>query len=152
MPEEMRGGNLLGSKETAVSYASFGNHIMRARLLCLVGVGMSPLLFAALAGQSVAQSHSAPFALAAPDPGEHQAMVFEGYAVFGSDGRRIGRVSKINRSNGRLSSIEVESRRCLGFFRKTYTVPSTVIRSGGTIIELSLTRDEVELFKRVDRL
>jgi hypothetical protein len=142
----------LGGNEIAVSDASFGKQIMRARILCLMGVGMSPLLFAALASQSIAQSHSAPLALAAPAPAENRTIVLEGRAVFGSDGHRIGRVSKINWSNGKLSSIEVDSKHCLGFFRRTYLVPSTVIKQGGLIIELSITMEEVEALGRVDRL
>jgi hypothetical protein len=125
---------------------------MRARLFCLVGAGVSFLLFAALASQSIAQSHSAPLALAAPTPAENRIIVVEGRAVFGSDGRQIGRVSKIKRSNGRLSWIEVESRSCLGFFRKTYTVPGDVIRSSGARIELSLASDEIYQLKMVNRL
>jgi sporulation protein YlmC with PRC-barrel domain len=115
---------------------------------------MSPLLFAALSGQSIAQSQSAPLALAVPAPAsaEDLAIVFEGRAVYGSDGRRIGRVSKINHSNGELKSVEVVSKSCLGFFKRTYTVPGGMIRNNGGRIELSLPGSQITQLKRVDRL
>lgn len=114
---------------------------------------MSPLLFAALSSQSIAQSHAAPLVLAAPVPvPAGNPAIVEGRAVFGSDGRRIGKVSKVNRQDGELRSIEVEAKSWLGFFKKTYTAPNSVIRNNGGRIELSLPGSQVAQLKRADRL
>ncbi len=110
---------------------------------------MSPLLFAALSSQSIAQSHAATLALAVPAPvPAGNPVIVEGRAVFGSDGRRIGKVSKVNRQDGELRSIEVEARSWLGFFTKTYTVPSSMIKNNGGRIELSLPGSQVSQLKR----
>ena len=81
----------------------------------------------ALASPSMAQSRSVPLARAmqAPLPANNLPILFEGLPVFGSDGGRIGRVSKTNLSDGKLRSIEVEARRSVGYFKKTYVVPAS---------------------------
>ena len=128
--------------------------MMRARFSCLLIAGACALQFAAIAGPSMAQSEPVPPALAAqaPLPAKNLEILYEGLAVFGSDGGRIGRVSKINLSGGKLRSIEVESKRSIGYFKKTYVVPASEIKSKAGKIELFLESDEIAQLERFDRL
>lgn len=71
-----------------------------------------------------------------------------GLDVFGSEGQQIGKVSKVDEANGKLSSIEVQSKGYIGFFKKTYVVPADAIKAKAGRIDLSITSERVAQLKR----
>lgn len=71
-----------------------------------------------------------------------------GLDVFGSEGQQIGKVSKVNRTDGELSSIVIESKGFLGFFKKTYEVPADAIKTKAGKIDLSITSERVAQQKK----
>ena len=71
-----------------------------------------------------------------------------GFDVFGSEGQQIGKVSKVDQSNGKLSSIVVVSKGFHGFFKKTYVVPADAIKTKAGRIDLSITSERVAQLKQ----
>ncbi len=71
-----------------------------------------------------------------------------GLDVFGSEGQQIGKVSKVNRTDGKLSSIVIQSKGFLGFFKKTYEVPADAIKTKAGRIDLSITSERAAQQKK----
>jgi sporulation protein YlmC with PRC-barrel domain len=70
------------------------------------------------------------------------AKDLEGVDVFGSDGQQIGKVTKVDEANGKVTSVEVKSPGLFGFFAKTYVVPAEKLNKKDGRVELTMTSDE----------
>jgi sporulation protein YlmC with PRC-barrel domain len=71
-----------------------------------------------------------------------------GLDVFSSEGQQIGKVSKVDQSNGKPASIVVESKGFLGYFKKTYVVPADAIKTKAGRIDLSITGERIAQLKQ----
>ena len=72
------------------------------------------------------------------------AKDLEGVDVFGSDGQQIGKVTKVDEANGKVTSVEVKSPGLFGFFAKTYVVPAEKLNKKDGRVELTMTSDEAK--------
>ena len=72
------------------------------------------------------------------------AKDLEGVDVFGSDGQQIGKVTKFDEANGKVTSVEVKSPGMFGFFAKTYVVPVEKLDKKDGRVELTMTSDEAK--------
>src|SRR5262245_48168416 len=78
-----------------------------------------------LTHQSTSPSHPAPAALrASPVAPTLTAKDIQGLDVFGSDGQQVGKIAKVNVTDGTIRNVEVQSIGFLGFFSKTYLLPA----------------------------
>ena len=71
-----------------------------------------------------------------------------GLDVFSSEGQQIGKVSKADQSNGKLTSIVVESKGFLGYFKKTYVLPADAIKTKSGRVDLSMTGERIAQLKQ----
>jgi len=83
-------------------------------------------------------SSSASHVLAAKD--------IQGLDVFSSDGRQVGKIAKVNATNGTVKDVEVQSAGFLGFFSKTYLLPADKLSKKGGRLDLSLTGEQAKQF------
>jgi sporulation protein YlmC with PRC-barrel domain len=67
------------------------------------------------------------------------ANEIQGLNVFGSDGRQVGKIAKVNVTGGAVKDVEVQSGGFLGFFSKTYLLPAEKLNKKGGRVELSMT-------------
>jgi sporulation protein YlmC with PRC-barrel domain len=95
-----------------------------------------------------AQPSAAAAAPAVPAAPVITAKDLEGLDVFGSEGRQVGKVSKVNEGDGKVKNIEVQSSGYFGFFKKTYVVPFDAVKKKDGKIELSLTSGDVSNMTR----
>jgi hypothetical protein len=89
--------------------------------------------------------------LAAPGPAAPTAPVLvakdiQGLNVFGTDGQQVGKIAKVNVSDGTVKDVEVQSAGFLGFFAKTYLLPAEKLSKKGGRVEVSMTREQARQF------
>ncbi len=139
------------------------------RILCVLAAAAPAVMLPMLTDGSLAQSPPAETAQPAatpPPPAKDAAPAqpaaapavpaapvitakdLEGLDVFGSEGRQVGKVTKVNESDGKVKNIEVQSSGYFGFFKKTYVVPFDAIKKKDGKIELSLTSGDVSNMTR----
>jgi sporulation protein YlmC with PRC-barrel domain len=70
------------------------------------------------------------------------AKDLEGLAVFGSDGKQIGNVTKVTESDGKVTGVEVTSPGFFGFMATTYSVPADKLSTKDGRVDLSMTSGE----------
>jgi len=88
---------------------------------------------------------SAPVA-ASPAPPVLVAKEIQDLDVFGSDGRQVGKIAKVNVVDGTVRDVEVQSGGFLGFFSKTYLLPAGKLSKKGGRVELSMTSGQARQF------
>ena len=66
--------------------------------------------------------------------------------MFSSDGRQVGKIAKVNATNGTVKDVEVQSAGFLGFFSKTYLLPADKLSKKGGRVDLSLTGEQAKQF------
>ena len=93
--------------------------------------------------QAVTPTPTAPTPVTTVAPGL-TAKDLEGVDVFGSDGHQIGKVTKVDEANGKVTSVEVKSPGMFGFFAKTYVVPAEKLNKKDGRVELTMTSDEAK--------
>jgi len=129
-------------------------HPLLATLLVPVAVLVGPVS-AASQTASTAQSTSPPTASApAASPAGGSSPVapvlaakdIQGLDVFGSDGQQVGKIAKVNMTDGAVKDVEVQSAGFLGFFSKTYLLPAEKINKKGGRVELSMTSEQARRF------
>jgi len=118
-------------------------------LFCVV-VAVAPVS-APCQTASTSQS-AAPSMDAAPSPGAAPvapaltAKDIQGLDVFGSDGQQVGKIAKVNVTDGAVRNVEVQSVGFLGFFSKTYLLPAEKLNKKGGRVELSMTSEQAKQF------
>ena len=118
-------------------------------LFCVV-VAVAPVS-APCQTASTSQS-AAPSMDAAPSPGAAPvapaltAKDIQGLDVFGSDGQQVGKIAKVNVTDGAIRNVEVQSVGFLGFFSKTYLLPAEKLNKKGGRVELSMTSEQAKQF------
>ena len=75
-------------------------------------------------------------------------MDLEGLEVFASDSRLIGKVTKADIANGRISTVVVESKGYAGFFIDSYVIPGSVLTKKGNRVELTSSSETAKSLKR----
>jgi len=93
--------------------------------------------------QSAAPSMDAAPAAVAP---ALSAKDIQGLDVFGSDGQQVGKIAKVNVTDGAVRNVEVQSVGFLGFFSKTYLLPAEKLNKKGGRVELSMTSEQAKQF------
>jgi len=120
--------------------------ILSACLVVLVSPLSAPSQTAP-ASQSTSPSDSAPAALrASPVAPTLTAKDIQGLDVFGSDGQQVGKIAKVNVTDGTIRNVEVQSIGFLGFFSKTYLLPAEKLNKKGGRVELSMTSEQAKQF------
>lgn len=104
-----------------------------------------PALPVAAAPTAAHPAASAPVA-ASPSPPVLVAKEIQGLDVFGSDGRQVGKIAKVNVADGTVRDVEVQSGGFLGFFSKTYLLPADKLSKKGGRVELSMTSGQARQF------
>jgi hypothetical protein len=131
---------------------------LRATLLLLVVMVVNPLPAGSQTASAVPPAASPPAAsppAASPPPAAAPtatapvasppsapvlaANEIQGLNVFGSDGRQVGKIAKVNVTGGAVKDVEVRSGGFLGFFSKTYLLPAEKLNKKGGRVELSMT-------------
>src|SRR5215468_3653229 len=74
------------------------------------------------------------------------AKDIQGLDVFGSDGQQVGKIAKVNVTDGTVRDVEVQSVGFLGFFSKTYLLPADKLSKKGGRVELSMTSGQARQF------
>jgi sporulation protein YlmC with PRC-barrel domain len=74
------------------------------------------------------------------------AKDIQGLDVFGSDGQQVGKIAKVNVTDGTVRDVEVQSVGFLGFFSKTYLLPAEKLNKKGGRVELSMTSEQAKQF------
>jgi sporulation protein YlmC with PRC-barrel domain len=74
------------------------------------------------------------------------AKDIQGLDVFGSDGQQVGKIAKVNVTDGTVRNVEVQSVGFLGFFSKTYLLPAEKLNKKGGRVELSMTSEQARQF------
>ena len=74
------------------------------------------------------------------------AKDIQGLDVFGSDGQQVGKIAKVNVTDGTVKDVEVQSVGFLGFFSKTYLLPAEKLNKKGGRVELSMTSEQAKQF------
>jgi sporulation protein YlmC with PRC-barrel domain len=74
------------------------------------------------------------------------ARDIQGLDVFGSDGQQVGKIAKVNVTDGAVRNVEVQSVGFLGFFSKTYLLPAEKLNKKGGRVELSMTSEQAKQF------
>src|SRR5262252_8083816 len=92
-------------------------------LVCVVVLAtpLSAPAQTASTSQSAAPSSDAAPTVVAP---ALSAKDIQGLDVFGSDGQQVGKIAKVNVTDGAVRNVEVQSVGFLGFFSKTYLLPA----------------------------
>jgi sporulation protein YlmC with PRC-barrel domain len=73
------------------------------------------------------------------------AKELQGLDVFGSEGQLVGKIEKVNvLPDGKVRDVEVRSRGFLGFFSKTYVVPTDKLSKKGGRVDLSMTSEQAK--------
>jgi len=122
-------------------------------LVCLV-VLVGPL---SASSQTAPASQSTPSPMAAapaaiPSSGASvvapalSAKDIQGLNVFGSDGQQVGKIAKVNMTDGTVRNVEVQSVGFLGFFSKTYLLPAEKLNKKGGRVELSMPSEQAKQF------
>jgi len=70
------------------------------------------------------------------------AKDLDGLAVFCSDGKQIGNVTKVTESEGKVTGVEVTSPGFFGFMATTYSVPADKLSTKDGRVDLSMTSGE----------
>lgn len=68
----------------------------------------------------------------------------DGLPVVCSDGKQIGKVTKVNEADGKVASVEVTSPGFFGFMATTYSVPADSLSVKDGRVELSMTSEEAK--------
>ena len=76
------------------------------------------------------------------------AKDIQGLDVFGSDGQQVGKIAKVNVTDGTVRDVEVQSIGFLGFFSKTYLLPAEKLNKKGGRVELSMTSEQAKKFAK----
>jgi hypothetical protein len=76
------------------------------------------------------------------------AKDIQGLDVFGSDGQQVGKIAKVNVTDGTVREVEVQSIGFLGFFSKTYLLPAEKLNKKGGRVELSMTSEQAKKFAK----
>ena len=76
------------------------------------------------------------------------AKDIQGLDVFGSDGQQVGKIAKVNVTDGTVRDVEVQSIGFLGFFSKTYLLPAEKLNKKGGRVELSMTSEQAKRFAK----
>lgn len=129
--------------------------LLRATPLLLVVMVGNPLAAGSQTASAPPPAASAPAASAptatAPVASPPAAPVLaaheiQGLDVFGSDGRQVGRIAKVNVTGGAVKDVEVQSGGFLGFFSKTYLLPAEKLNKKGGRVELSMTSEQARQY------
>jgi len=130
--------------------------LLLAMLLACLVVLVSPL---SAPSQTASTSQSAspstdPAPAALPSRGASPlapaltAKDIQGLDVFGSDGQQVGKIAKVNVTDGTVRDVEVQSIGFLGFFSKTYLLPAEKLNKKGGRVELSMTSEQAKKFAK----
>ena len=130
--------------------------LLLAMLLACLVVLVSPL---SAPSQTASTSQSAspstdPAPAALPSRGASPlapaltAKDIQGLDVFGSDGQQVGKIAKVNVTDGTVREVEVQSMGFLGFFSKTYLLPAEKLNKKGGRVELSMTSEQAKKFAK----
>lgn len=93
------------------------------------------------------QTSPAPAATATGLPAANLPAVSDvavGSVVFGSDGKRLGKIDSVTQYAGSVSEIHVHVGGLFGFFGKTVAVPAEKITKSGQTVQVGLTSEEVD--------
>jgi sporulation protein YlmC with PRC-barrel domain len=94
----------------------------------------------------MATAPAAPSRAASPVAPALTAKDIQGLDVFGSDGQQVGKIAKVNVTDGTVREVEVQSIGFLGFFSKTYLLPAEKLNKKGGRVELSMTSEQAKQF------
>jgi protein-disulfide isomerase len=94
----------------------------------------------------MATAPAAPSRAASPVAPALTAKDIQGLDVFGSDGQQVGKIAKVNVTDGTIREVEVQSIGFLGFFSKTYLLPAEKLNKKGGRVELSMTSEQAKQF------
>ena len=73
------------------------------------------------------------------------AKELQGLNVFGSEGQLVGKIAKVNvLPDGKVKDVEIQSRGFLGFFSKTYVIPTDKLNKKGGRVDLSMTSEQAK--------
>jgi sporulation protein YlmC with PRC-barrel domain len=73
------------------------------------------------------------------------AKELQGLNVFGSEGQLVGKIAKVNvLPSGKVKDVEIRSRGFLGFFSKTYVIPTDKLNKKGGRVDLSMTSEQAK--------
>jgi hypothetical protein len=125
--------------------------LLLAVLLASMMVLSSPLSAISQTSQSTSSSTaSAPVASLPSVSSRAQPVLaakdIQGLDVFGTDGRQVGKIAKVNVNGGTIKDVEVQSAGFLGFFAKTYLLPAEKLSKKGGRVEVSMTSEQVRQF------
>ena len=125
--------------------------LLLAVLLASMMVLISPLSTMSQTSQSTS-SPTAPAPVASlpsvssPAQPGLAAKDIQGLDVFGTDGRQVGKIAKVNVNGGTIKDVEVQSAGFLGFFAKTYLLPGEKLSKKGGRVEVSMTSEQARQF------
>lgn len=119
-------------------------------LMLLVSPLSAPAQTAPASQSTSSSMDTAPAALppggASPIAPALTAKDIQGLDVFGSDGQQVGKIAKVNVTDGTVRNVEVQSVGFLGFFSKTYLLPAEKLNKKGGRVELSMTSEQAKQF------
>jgi sporulation protein YlmC with PRC-barrel domain len=112
----------------------------------LVAPVSAPCQTASTSQSAASSMDAAPSRGAAPVAPALTAKDIQGLDVFGSDGQQVGKIAKVNVTDGAVRNVEVQSVGFLGFFSKTYLLPAEKLNKKGGRVELSMTSEQAKQF------
>ena len=124
--------------------------ILSVCLVLLVSPVAAPAQTAPASQSTSAPMDTPPAALpsraASPVAPALTAKDIQGLDVFGSDGQQVGKIAKVNVTDGTVREVVVQSIGFLGFFSKTYLLPAEKLNKKGGRVELSMTSEQAKQF------
>ena len=126
--------------------------LLLACLVVLVSPLSAPSQTASTSQSASPSTDPAPAALpsrgASPLAPALTAKDIQGLDVFGSDGQQVGKIAKVNVTDGTVRDVEVQSIGFFGFFSKTYLLPAEKLNKKGGRVELSMTSEQAKKFAK----
>jgi len=125
--------------------------LLLAVLLAPMMVLVSPLSTISQTSQSTSSSTASAPVVSLPSVSSLAQPVLaakdiQGLDVFGTDGRQVGKIAKVNVNGGTIKDVEVQSAGFLGFFAKTYLLPAEKLSKKGGRVEVSMTSEQARQF------